>query len=137
MTANLNPTIILDALVPISRFNKGEASKIFEEVRESGCKIVVNDNAPACVLITPDKYREMLEQIEDSRLIALALEREKHGSGVSYPAEDVYAEFGVTVKELEELEVDFDCTTRLRGMFADFPEMTVEKFLERKRAEKE
>jgi len=30
-----------------------------------------------------------------------------------------------------------DCTIGLRGMFAAYPDMSVDKFLERKRAEKE
>ena len=30
-----------------------------------------------------------------------------------------------------------DCTVGLRGLFADYPEMSVDKFLERKHADKE
>jgi len=108
MVSDLTLNSVLDALVPISRFNKGEANRIFEEVRQSGCKIVVKNNTPACVLITPEKYQEMIEQIEDNYLLAMALEREKHDSGVRYTAADIYAELGVTEKELEETEVDFD-----------------------------
>jgi predicted mannosyl-3-phosphoglycerate phosphatase (HAD superfamily) len=37
---------VLNSLVPISRFNKGEANKIFEEVRETGFKIVLKNNSP-------------------------------------------------------------------------------------------
>jgi hypothetical protein len=33
-------------------------------------------------------------------------------------------------------EID-DCTLGLRGLFADYPEMSVDKFLERKHADKE
>jgi hypothetical protein len=32
---------------------------------------------------------------------------------------------------------DADCTIGLRGMFAGFPEMSINKFLERKHADKE
>jgi hypothetical protein len=32
---------------------------------------------------------------------------------------------------------DIDCTVGLRGMFANYPEMSVDKFLERKHADKE
>jgi hypothetical protein len=32
---------------------------------------------------------------------------------------------------------NIDCTIGLRGMFADFPEMSVDNFLERKHAEKD
>lgn len=47
---------VLNAIVPISRFNKGEAGKIFDEVKSGGFKIVVKNNVPTCVLITPEKY---------------------------------------------------------------------------------
>ena len=79
---------MLDALVPITRFNRGEANKIFDEVRETGCKVVVKNNAPACVLLTPERYQEMIEMIEDQYLLALAEERMKHDSGVTRSAKD-------------------------------------------------
>lgn len=55
---------VLNSFVPISRFNKGEAHKIFDEVKEKGYGIVVKNNNPTCVLITPDIYEEMMEIIE-------------------------------------------------------------------------
>lgn len=60
---------LLKAIVPISRFNKGEANKIFSEVSKSGYKIVVKNNKPTCVLITPEMYEEMMETIEDYYLL--------------------------------------------------------------------
>ena len=35
------------------------------------------------------------------------------------------------------MEENADCTVGLRGLFANCPEMSVDKFLERKRADKE
>jgi len=55
---------VLDAFVPITRFNRGEAGKIFAEVRESGYKIVVKNNVPICVMVTPEWYQEMMDKIE-------------------------------------------------------------------------
>ncbi len=55
---------VLNSFVPISRFNKGEAHKIFDEVKESGYGIVVKNNNPTCVLIAPEIYEEMMEIIE-------------------------------------------------------------------------
>jgi len=98
---------MLDALVPISRFNRGEANKIFEEVRESGCKIVVKNNTPACVMLTPERYKEMLEMIEDQYLLALAEERMKHDSGITHSAEDVYKELGIEADELDEIPMEY------------------------------
>ncbi len=44
---------LMDSLVPVSRFNRGEAGKIFEEVSKYGTKIVLKNNTPACVLVSP------------------------------------------------------------------------------------
>ena len=74
---------VLDASIPISRFNKGEANKIFDEVRSSGFKIVVKNNAPTCVLLTPEKYKQMTDIIDDHYLLALAEERERNNTGVT------------------------------------------------------
>ena len=35
------------------------------------------------------------------------------------------------------IQENFDCTVGLRGLFANYPEMSVDQFLERKRADKE
>jgi len=98
----------IDAVVPITRFNRGEANKIFNEVREAGCKVVVKNNTPACVLIDPVKFKEMVDMIEDQYLLALAEEREKNDSGVTYTAEEGYAELGITDDGLDEIEVEFE-----------------------------
>ena len=59
---------IMNSMVPISRFNKGEASKIFDEVESSGTKIVVKNNQPACVLLSPAQYESLMEMLSDSLL---------------------------------------------------------------------
>lgn len=51
-------------LIPITRFNRGEASKIFEEVRENGVRVVVKNNQAVCVLISPEQYSEILSMVE-------------------------------------------------------------------------
>ena len=95
---------ILDALVPISRFNKGEANKIFDEVRLSGFKVVVKNNVPACILLTPESYQEMLDIIDDKYLLALAEERLKNDNGVTHSFEDVLADNGLTIADIESAE---------------------------------
>lgn len=51
-------------LIPITRFNRGEASRIFEEVRENGVRIVAKNNQAVCVLISPEQYSEILSMVE-------------------------------------------------------------------------
>ena len=94
----------LDALVPISRFNRGEAGKIFDEVRESGCKIVVKNNTPACVMLTPEMYQEMVDMIEDRYLLAVAEQRLKYDTGVTYTFEELLAKDGLTLSDIDAME---------------------------------
>ena len=100
---------ILDALVPISRFNKGEANKIFDEVRLSGYKVVVKNNAPACILLTPESYQEMLDTIDDQYLLTSAEEGLKNDNGVTYSFDEVLTENGLTRADIEVMEdVEFE-----------------------------
>ena len=63
----LTATKMLNAFVPISRFNKGEAGKIIEEVKRDGIKVIVKNNAPECVMITVEDYDKLVE--ESKRII--------------------------------------------------------------------
>ncbi len=94
----------LDALVPITRFNKGEANKVFDEVREAGCKVVVKNNVPACVLLAPETYKNLVDLIEDQYLLALAEERERNDTGEYYTFEEILAQDGMTLEELDAME---------------------------------
>ena len=51
-------------LIPITRFNRGEASRIFEKVKENGVRVVVKNNQAVCVLISPEQYSEILSMVE-------------------------------------------------------------------------
>jgi peptide subunit release factor 1 (eRF1) len=46
------------------------------------------------------------EQAEDEYLLALALEREKNGSGIVYSMEEVMEHLGITREDLDNTEAD-------------------------------
>jgi PHD/YefM family antitoxin component YafN of YafNO toxin-antitoxin module len=104
MTKTVFKGNILDALVPISRFNKGEANKIFDEVRLTGFKIVVKNNAPACVLLTPESYQEMLDIIDDQYLLNLAETRLKNDDNITHSFEEILSKDNMTLSDIEEME---------------------------------
>lgn len=56
---------IMNSIIPISRFNKGEANRIFDEVEASGIKIVMKNNRPACILMSPGRYEALMEMLSD------------------------------------------------------------------------
>ena len=63
---------MMKKIVPITRFNKGEANKIFDEVQSTGTKIVMKNNRPACVLVSPEQYESLIEMLSDYLLLAEA-----------------------------------------------------------------
>ena len=62
----------IENTIPISMFNKGLAGKIFSDVRAHGSKVVMKNNAPECVLISPDEYIKLMDEVNDARLLSLA-----------------------------------------------------------------
>jgi len=104
MISNILRRNILDSLIPISRFNKGEAAKIFDEVRLSGFKVVVKNNTPTCVLLTPEIYKEMLDIIDDNYLLTLAEERLRNDKAQTRSFEEVLAKDGLTLADIEAME---------------------------------
>ena len=61
--------------VPISLFNRGFAGKIFKEVKETGAKVVMKNNAAECVLLSPEEYLSLLDEVNDAKLAAIAAQR--------------------------------------------------------------
>ena len=100
---------MMNAMVPITRFNKGEASKIFDEVESSGIKIVVKNNKPACVLLSPAQYENLMEMLSDAILLAEAEKRmATNDDSENISHEDLLAELGITEDELADVDVEIE-----------------------------
>lgn len=56
-----NALKMINAMVPITRFNKGEAGKIIEEVKRDGIRVIVKNNVPECIMITVEEYNALNE----------------------------------------------------------------------------
>lgn len=109
MLEKITVSSIINSLVPISRFNKGEANKIFEEVRETGFKIVLKNNTPACVLLNPEVYEQMLETIEEYRLLLEAERRMEKAKPEDFiPQEKVLSEFDINKADLDDTDVEIE-----------------------------
>lgn len=103
----LTTTNILDSIVPISRFNKGEANKIFSDVKKYGTRIVVKNNIPECVLMSPQTYQQIMNEYEDAILLAEAQKR--LSQNVEYTDhEDLMKKFGLTESDLNDVEVNLE-----------------------------
>ena len=91
--------------VSISQFHKGMAAQIFSDVRKSGAKVVIKNNEPECVLMSPAEYMDFMDELADARLALLALQRIAGGAleHTSTQAE-VMEHFGITENDLADLE---------------------------------
>ena len=105
-----NITSAIKDTISISLFNRGLAGKIFEEVKRCGAKVVIKNNAAECVLMSPDEYIRLMDEVNDARLLAIAVSRMVNfDSSTVIPAEELYRELGITDEDLDAVgEVEFE-----------------------------
>ena len=96
--------------VPISQFNRGLAGQIFDDVKATGAKVVMKNNLPECVLLSPEEYLQLMDEVNDARLLALAVERTaNYDPSALISQEDLLRELGITQAELDSMdEVEFE-----------------------------
>lgn len=63
-------TDFLQSLVPISQFNKGQAAKIFDRLHSEKELIVLKNNQPSAVILSPEEYTRLTE-IEENYFLLL------------------------------------------------------------------
>lgn len=91
--------------ISISLFNRGLAGQVFEEVKKTGPKVVIKNNTPECVLLSPEEYAGMVEEINDARLLAVAETRMKdYNSEKSVSEAEVLSEFGISEVDLADAD---------------------------------
>lgn len=66
---------VITNTVSINQFDCGLAEKIFEDVKQCGIKVVVKNNIAECILISPDEYIRLIDELNDAHLQAAAFER--------------------------------------------------------------
>ena len=98
-------TNVITNTISISLFNRGLAGKVFEDVKRSGAKVVIKNNAPECVLLSPDEYVKLMDEVNDARLLALATERMVNFDASSViPEAEALKELGITADALADAD---------------------------------
>ena len=98
-------TEFLNGLIPITQFNRGQASRIFDRLQSEKRLIVLKNNQPAAIILSPEEYTRLNEMEEDYYLLLEATERLARNSSPTLSTEEVMKELGITEKELEDTEV--------------------------------
>lgn len=83
-------TISLDNLVSVSELSHGGVSRALNRVADDNPVVVMRNNKPAAVVITPADYKRLTEAQEDLALYREAVERMRHDDGTRYTTEQVF-----------------------------------------------
>ncbi|MDY4976094.1 MAG: type II toxin-antitoxin system Phd/YefM family antitoxin [Clostridia bacterium] len=105
-----NITSAIRDTISISLFNRGLAGKIFEDVKQSGAKVVMKNNSAECVLMSPEEYIKLMDEVNDARLLSLANERMQNFNATTLiSSEELYQELGITEEDLDAIgEVELE-----------------------------
>lgn len=98
-------TDLLQSLVPISQFNKGQASKIFDRLRFQRELIVLKNNQPSAIILSPEEYKRLTEIEEDYYLLLEANKRmEENGDTKTVSFDYLLKDLGIREDELLDAE---------------------------------
>lgn len=98
-------TDFLQSLVPISQFNKGQAAKIFDRLHSEKELIVLKNNQPSAVILSPEEYTRLTEIEEDYFLLLEANRRiEENGDKKTVSLDSVMNHLGISKEELLDAE---------------------------------
>ena len=96
--------------IPISQFNRGLAGQIFEDVKRTGAKVVMKNNTAECVLMSPDEYVRLMDELNDALLLATANERMRvYDPTALISEEEMNRRLSISQTELDAVgEVEFE-----------------------------
>ncbi len=96
---------LLQSLVPISQFNKGQAAKIFDRLHSEKELIVLKNNQPSAVILSPEEYTRLTEIEEDYYLLLEATKRmEDNGNNNTISFDSVMSNLGISEDEILNTE---------------------------------
>ena len=96
---------LLHSLVPISQFNKGQAAKIFDRLHSEKELIVLINNQPSAIILSPEEYTRLTEIEEDYFLLLEANKRiEENGDKQTVSFDSVMRNLGISEQELLDTE---------------------------------
>ncbi len=102
MTTRAN---MLQSLVSISQFSKGQATKVFGRLRNEPQLIVLKNNTPEAVLLSPEEYMRLSEIEENYNLLTLAQERLANDNlSNSVSESEVLSSLGISEADIDAAE---------------------------------
>lgn len=95
----------LNRLVSISQFSKGQAAQVFERLKSEPQLVVLKNNVPAGVLLSPAEFSRMAE-IEENYALLLLAQRRLAGNNLAgaLSEEQVMKDLGLTEADIDAAE---------------------------------
>lgn len=81
---------LLDNMISVTSLNHGGASKALSRVGNDNPVVVLKNNRPSAVIITPDDYRRLTQAEEDFALYREAMDRLRDDDGTRLTPDEVY-----------------------------------------------
>ena len=95
----------LRSLVSISQFSKGQATQVFDRLKNEPQLVVLKNNVPAAILLSPDEFSRLAEIEENYRLLLLAQERLANNNLENARSEaDVMKNLGISEADIDAAE---------------------------------
>lgn len=96
---------LLQSMVSISQFNKGQAAKIFDRLHSERELIVLKNNQPSAIILSPEEYTRLTEIEEDYYLLLEANKRmEDNETNKTISFDSVMSNLGISENELSDME---------------------------------
>lgn len=87
------------------QFNKGQAAKIFDRLHSEKELIVLKNNQPSAIILSPEEYARLTEIEEDYFLLLEAHKRmEENGNNKTISFDAVMRNLGINEDELLNME---------------------------------
>lgn len=98
----------IDGMFSVTDFNKGKANQIFDSIKTNRIGIVVKNNKPECILLSPEEYKRIMRIIEDHEDYSLALQRlSNNDMSQALSSREVF--FDVADEDLKQIgDVEFE-----------------------------
>lgn len=96
---------ILNRLVPITQFNRGQASRIFDRLQNEPELVILKNNQPSAIILSPEEYTRLSEIEENYLLLLEATKRMKKSKGKkALSVTEVFERLNISANELDDVE---------------------------------
>ena len=101
-------TDVLESLVPITQFNRGQASRIFDKLQTKNQLIVLKNNQPTAIILSLEEFNRLNEIEEDYDLLLEANKRLESNSE-TFSMKEIMEDFGISEDDIinaEDVEIE-------------------------------